>query len=256
MGGKGKQLFLGLSILSRGLLFAPVVDPLVPGGGSTPPPTNTVPAPATPPATPPVPATGGSGEPFASFATQAQFEERVSRAARAALRDKFGLEEADLTARLARAKELEDAETARKRQELTDQQRVEKDLADEKALRVKAEEAANQLRFEKTVATSSAQLGIKNVKYAQFVVAEAAEALPEGQQLDVDVYLKDLLGKDEFKSALGVAAPAVETRGTPVNTSPNPGQEPPPPPRGNGAPVDAMAMTPQQFRNHLAGIGV
>lgn len=247
---------IGRTSLSLGVLRAPV-DPIVPGGGSTPPASVSVPPPAVPPPAPaPAPA-ADPNRPFATFATQAEFEERVQRAARAEVRNKFGLEEADLQTRLARAKELEDAEAARAREQLTAQQRTEKDLADEKALRLKAEGERDQVRFERTVATSAAQLGIKNVRYAQFVVAEAAEALPDGQQLDVDKYLTELMGKDDFRSALGVAAPVVVTQGNPVNTSPNPTVEPPAPPRGNGAPVvDAFAMDSKAFRQHLAGLGV
>jgi len=88
-------------------------------------------------------------------------------------------------------------------------------------------------------------------------VAEAAEALPEGQQLDPHAYLKELVEKPEYKSAFGIEVPAVAVVPQPVTTSPQPGTPPPAPPQPGTPPatVDVMSMSPQQFREHLSNLG-
>lgn len=227
------------SALAMGLLRDP--NPPLPSGGGGPP--------AAPPAPP--------AAPFAVFDTQEAFNDRVQRAARAEIRTQFGVEDpAEVTRRLARLKELEDAEAARKREELTATQRLEADLAAAKAAQAAAEADRDSERFRATVSADCARLGIKNLKYAQFVVAEAAEALPDGQQLDPHEHLRGLLEKPEFKQAFGIeTAPAVVA--APVTTSPNPGTPPAPPPAPGGNPggVDVMAMNPAQFKAHLESMG-
>lgn len=191
------------------------------------------------------------------FHSQEQFDERLNRAQRSYVRELTGLEDPnEVKQRLQRLKELEDAEAARKREEMTATQRLEADLAAEKAARAAAETARDGERFRATVAGECARLGIKNLKYAQFVVAEAAEALPDGQQLDPHAYLKDLVEKPEYKSAFGLEVPATVVP-APVNTSPSPGAPPPPPPAPGTPPgtVDAMAMDPKAFRAHLDSLG-
>lgn len=232
---------LGLfSALSMGVLRDP--NPPVPaGGGGT-----------TPPA-PPVP-----GQPFAVFETQEAFNDRLHRSTRAELRAQFGTDDpAEIKTQLARLKVLEEADAARAREQLTATQKLELDLAAEKTKREAAEAERDQERFRATVSQDCARLGIKNLKYAQFVVAEAAEALPEGQQLDPYEHLKGLLEKPEFKPAFGIeSAPTVVP--TPVNTSPTPGAPPPPPPPAGGGPggPDVMAMSAAEFRAHLDRQGV
>lgn len=226
------------SILAMGVLRE-AVPPVVPGGGA-------------PPAAPPAPTT-----PFAVFDTQEAFNDRVARAARAEMRTQFGVEDpAEVTRRLARLKELEDADAARRREELTATQRLEQDLATEKAARAAAEADRDNERFRATVSQECAALGIKNLKYAHFLVAEAAEALPDGQQLDPHVHLQGLLAKPEFKQAFGIeSAPTVVA--APVSTSPNPQNPAPPPPATGGTPnaADVMTMNPAAFREHLDKYG-
>lgn len=251
---------IGRSSLSWGVLAPVGVEPIVPGGASSPPP-----APVVPPLTPPAPApapngNGGNGQPFAVFDNQAALEDRLARAQRAGFREQFGTDDpAEVRSRLERLKKLEDEEAERQRAQLSDQQRLQADLDAEKAKRAAAEAERDQVKFESIVARSCAGHGIKNVAYAQFTVAQAAEALPDGQQIDVDKYLQELLSKQEYRGAFGIAAAVTETQPAPVTTSPNPGTPPPPPPAPGGgtAPgVDAMTMKPEDFRAHLAKLGV
>ena len=181
----------------------------------------------------------------------------MRQAARSELRTTTGIEDpAEIKRRLDRAEELEKAETERKRADLTAQQKLEQDLATERAAREAAETARDQERYKAHVSRACSANGIKNVDYALFVVGQATEALPDGQTLDVDTHLKGLLEKPEFKSAFGIAADTTVVP-APVTTSPNPDGTPPAPPRGPAVtpPADSMSMTPQQFQAHLATLG-
>jgi hypothetical protein len=226
--------------LVMGLLLESAVEPT--GGGA-----------GAPPAPAPAP-----GQPFAVFHNQAEFDARIERAQRSALREQFGTESADeVKARLARLKELETAEEERKRAELTETQKLQADLAAERerVTRLERERAAAEWRVQVTSACVST--GIKNVKYALFEADEARSRVPAGQAFDVEAHLKSLLEKPEMKGAFGVASEPITTVPAPVTTSPNPDGEPPPPPRGNPAPAgtDAMNMTREQFQAHLASLG-
>lgn len=205
---------------------------------------------------PPAPAPPAA--PFAVFESQAAFDERMARAQRSHLREQFGTEDpAEVKTRLDRLKALEDAEAARAREQLTATQKLESDLAAARLAQAKAEEEAGTQRFRALVSQDCVALGIKNVPYALYVVGMAAEALPDGQQLDAHAHLSGLLAKPEYKSAFGITeAPTVVTQ--PVTTSPNPSNPAPaPPPAGgnNPAPVDAMSMSPAQFKAHLESVG-
>lgn len=238
------------SILAMGVLLEGAGAVPTGGGGGT------------PPAPPPPPPAPGGGQPFAVFESQAAFEERMARAQRSHLREQFGTENPDeVKQRLARLQELETAEAERKRAELSETQRLQADLQAAQAAREQAERALQDQRFETRVSGECAQLGVKNVKYALFLVNEARSALPEAQRggFDPRTHLDGLLAKAEMKAALGIEAPPTVVTSAPVTTSPNPGQPPPapPPPGGNPpAPVDANSMTPEQWRAHLASLGV
>lgn len=241
------------SALALGVLRE-AVPAIVPGGGSTP-----VPAPA-PPAPAPAPANGG-GQPFAVFNTQDQFEQRLQREARSQIRAVTGIEDpAEIKARLDRLTALEAEEENRRRAALSKEEQLQTDLskANERAMRAEQERDAE--RFRATVAAECATAGVKNVRYAQFVIGEHRNSLSKDQQaaLDVKGYLGELLKADEYKTALGVAVPAPTEVRTPVNTSPNPEGNPPPPARTNGAPPakSAMEMTDAEWRAHKATLGI
>lgn len=233
----------------RSWLARGVLREAVGGGGSG---EGTGGAPAETP--PPVP-----GQPFATFPTQAAFNERMQRATRAELREQFGTDDpVEIKKKLKRAEELEAAETERARLQMTAQQKVEADLAAEKGKREAAEEDAKQARFESHVNKICARLTIPNVDYAMYLVAQEAERAPAGSQVDAEAFLKERLAKPEYKAAFGIAE-TTSVVPVPVSSSPNTPISPPPPPpaNGNGTPgVDVMAMNRSQFQNHLAKLGV
>ncbi len=200
------------------------------------------------------------GAPFAVFPTQAAFNERMQRATRAELRAEFGTDDpAEIKKKLKKAEELEAAEAERARKQLTEEQRLQSDLNAANARATAAEEERNQVKFEAHVSRVCARLSIPNIDYALYEVARVSDKLPAGQELDVEAHLKGLLEKPVFKAALGITeAPTVVQTG--VTTTPDPSQSPPAPahPGGVAGPtgIDASKMTKEQFKTHLAGIGV
>ncbi len=221
-----------------------------PGGGGG------APAPVlTPPTPPPAPAPGV--QPFATFTTQDQFTERVQREARSLMRTQLGVEPEEAAANLTRLKELEAAQQERDRANMTELERLRTDLA---AANARADEAAaerDEVRFRGHVAGIAAKMGIRNVDYAIFVAAGAAEALPDGQQLDVEQHFTGLLEQANYKGAFGIEAAPVPVP-VPVTSAPAPGAPPAAPPVPGAEPPkkDAMSMSSEEFRTHKATLGL
>lgn len=234
------------SILAMGVLLEAVPSPAPGGGGGGAPP---APAPAPQP-----------GQPFAVFESQQAFNERMERAQRSHLREIAGTESPDeLRARLARLTELENAENERKRNEMTELQRVQTDLAAAREATAAAQSALEGERFASRVSGECARLGIRNVRYAQYEVGQARQALPEAQRTAFDpaAHLEGLMAKPEYKTAFGIEAAPTQVP-QPVSTSPQPPVAPPAPAAPGGSPpaaVDAMSMSPSEFRAHLEKIG-
>ncbi len=201
--------------------------------------------PAPPPPAPPAPPPAVA----VTFPTQEAFNKRIDQEARAQLRDKYGLSEKELEERLKRAKELEDAEAARLKASQTKEQQLEaeKTAADERArvAEAKAAEATRQAE----VTGLCARLGFKNLDYAVFEATRSGKAGAE-----LEAHFTEMAKDDSKKAALGIATTPPEIVPVGGNTAP-PGTPPaPPPPPPGGVPpgtVDVMAMTPQQFAQHL-----
>lgn len=235
------------------ILRAPEADPAAGGAGGGAPPAPA--APAAPPA-----------EPFATFTTPEAFNRRVGQEARSQMREHFGTDNPEeVKAQLAELNRLKAAEQERQRQEMTELQRTQTDLANERARASQLENERNQVRFQAHVSGVCARLGVANVDYALYVAETAVHKTPDGQQLDVEAHLKGLIDGDQgakYKAAFGIVeppAPPVQQQHAPVSTSPEPGQGAPPPAPAGGAPsggVDASKMSPQEFQRHLASLGV
>lgn len=183
--------------------------------------TPVTPNPPAPPASPTPPTQGPPTEDPVWLA------DRLARAERASLKKHFGSDDpAALKARLDRAEELEKAEKERARLALSEQQRLQQDLDTERAKATDAQRERDAIAFESRVVRVCAELGVKNVDFAMFEIARAAEALPEGQTLDPTKYLQELAAKgDSQKMALGMSsAPGVIQ--VPATTTPNPGDPP------------------------------
>ena len=151
------------------------------------------------------------------------------------------------------------AETAR-REQLTKEAKLEEDLAAANTKATEAQEAADYSAFQAHVGRIAVDLNVKNLEYAEHLVAKAAEALPEGQELDVKVFLTGLVAEGSVhQAALGVAPP-VETVTPPVVTAPgNPNVAPPAPapPGGTGTGAKkASQMTDKEWAAHKATLGI
>lgn len=208
------------------------------------------PAPAPAPGTPPPPVPGG--QPFAVFNTKEAFEARRDQEARAILREKYGLTEKQLDERLARAKELEDAESARLKAQQTKEQQLEGEKQAAETKQREAEAARDAALKQAEVTSMCARLGFKNLDYALF---EAERSKKTGAELET--HFVEMAKDNGKKAALGLATPAPELVPIGGNTAPqvpSGGAPPPPPAPGGPAPgagPDVMAMTPQQFQQHL-----
>ncbi len=208
---------------------------------------NDPPAPPPPPSPPPA-------QPFAVFHTAEQFNERRDREARALIKEQYGMSEAELKKKLARAQELEEAEAQRAKERQTKEEQLEAARAEAEAKRAAAEAAATEARREADVTRICARLGIKNVDYATF----EAGKLKEKTTAELEAHFAEQLKDNARKAAYGldvVAPTPVPAPAPPTGPGPPPvGTPPPPPPApGGGEPpvVDAMKMTPQEFQTHL-----
>lgn len=204
-----------------------------------------VPPPPVPPAPPPAPP---EQRPIV-FNTQEAFNERVAQASRAHLRDKYGLSEKDLDARLKLAKDLEDAEAARLKASQTREQQLEAEKTEAESRAKAAEARATEAQRHSEVTTMCARHGFKNVDYAVF---EATRSAKTGAELEA--HFVEMAKDATKKAALGLDVPPAELVPVPVGTAPiGTPPAPPPPPPGGGTPpaVDVFAMTPQQFAAHV-----
>lgn len=186
--------------------------------------------------------------------TSKQLSDRLLRASKSQLKELFGTDDVEaIKANNARLKALEEAEEARAREAMSERQRIEADLAKERAERAKAAEELAEMRLQSHVNGVCATLGIKNTRYARYLVEHEAEGLTEGKELDVEAFLTERLAEPQSMAAFGIqtAAPVI---GKPVSTSPEPGNPPPnpPPPAGGVPPKSVKDMTQAEFSAYTA----
>jgi hypothetical protein len=208
------------------------------------------------PAPVPDPAPQQQDDPEIKLTTK-QLNARLERSRSSALKEVWGTDNVDeIRAKQTRLKELEDQEEATKRAQMTEIERHKADAAAAKAAQAAAEEQLAEVRFAGIVSDNCAKLGITNLNYAKYLAASRADALPEGQQLDVEQFLKEQLDDPQVKAALGLSAP-VKVIDKPVDTSPAGGKPPAPPPPAGGVPAGGKAvkdMTQSEFQAHLASL--
>ncbi len=164
-----------------------------------------------------------------------------------------------MEAALTEAKKLKDEDEERRRQDLSEQEKLKEDLAKAEAAQLAAEEERDYASFQAHVGKLGAKLGIKNLEYAEHLVSVKADALPEGEQLDAEAYLTELTAEgSEHRAPLGVAAPVV-TETTPVTTTTDPNAPPPAAPApggGTGDPADANSLDAEGWAKRKAALGI
>lgn len=247
---------------NRGLLMAPNDG----GEGAAPlPPTPAPPAPTPPPAAvesapeaPPVDAPPAA--PPLTLSKE-QLDARMEQVRRSQLRDLGFDSPEELSAMRERdAAATKATEDARRAQQTREQQLTE-DVTKRTQERDAAQAEADDLRFQGHVSSICATQGIKNVDYAQFAIGRAAEAVPEGEQLDVEAWLAERMNPEAaehqaLRTALGVAPPTA-TVASPHTTIP--GEPPPqPPPAGGTGPAveDAFALDDATWQARREAYGV
>lgn len=235
----------------------PAVPPAVPPAAAQPPAQPPAPteSPATPPAEPPAPIT----------MTSAQLNERLERERSSFLREQ-GFESPEQLAEMRTRDTAAQAAAEQARQaQLTNEQRLTEDVATRTAERDAAQAESDRLRFEGHVSGHCAAQGVRNVSYAQFAIERAANALPEGEELDVEAWLTERMNPEnaehaDMRNALGVPDAPPATTPTPATTTPGGGPPPPaPPPAGGNPPPDgdafAMSAADWQQRQERLGLG-
>jgi len=196
--------------------------------------------------------------------TSEQLNDRLARD-RSAQLQRMGFDsEADLVAMQERDRAATEAAEAARQEQLTNEQRLQEDLVARTAERDQALADGADLRFQGHVAGVCASLGVSNVPYAQYEIARAAEALPDGQDLDVQAWLQERMDPEaaehaSLRGALGVAEAPVVPAPAPATTVPVPGVTPPrPPPAGGTAPTgeDVFAMSDADWRAKQEALGI
>jgi hypothetical protein len=232
-----------ISNLFRGPLRAPEGEPT--GGGAPPDPGP----PVAPPVAPPT-------DPANITLTSEQLRDRLDRSKTSFLRAHGFASEDEL-----KALKLRDVERVAKDEEtrkatMTREQQLQEELAQERAGRAASDERAMRATFDRHVAGVCATLGVKNLEYATFLVEQAAQATPEGSELDVQAWLQARLeSHPATRAALGMDAP-VATVVDPITTVP--GFTPPPPPRPGAAPPasDAFGMDAAAWQARRESLGI
>lgn len=187
-----------------------------------------------PPASNPPPGAAPEPQgPYATFPTAEAFQERVGRAARAQIKELFGLDPEEAKARIARLDELEAEDKKRRDAELSELEKAR--LASEETAKKLAvlEAERDQLQFQAHITRLCATRGIRDVDYAQFRIMKQAEQATEEAPLDEEKYLDELLADPRHRVALGVEQPAANGA-------------PPPEPKPNPATTSPQGASPHQ----------
>lgn len=217
--------------------------------------------PPAPPAEPPTPPAGGNIPPqrqanYLEFPTKESFQERLATAARAEIRETYGMSEAELKKRLERAKELEAAEEARVKAQQTTEERLKSEKEAAEAATLKAQAEAAEARRQADVTAMCARNGFKNLDYAIFEATKSGKSGPE-----LEAHFLEMAKDDSKKAALGLVVPPPEVVPVPGSTAPGGppnGNNPPAPPAPGGPPPggpNVMKMSSGEFAAHLQRLG-
>jgi hypothetical protein len=245
-------------------------DPIVPTADQgNPPADNTVSPPASN-ANPTPPASGDPAPPSDGATTltlsQAAFNERLERAqksAQKALLEDLGVKDPEeLKAAFDAAKAAQAAAEEAKRKEMSEIERLQADLAalkeanaSEAQARATAEKQAEALRVQNHLQQLFAERGIKNTKYAMFLVEQEKSKLEGDNTLDEAKFLDDLAEDPSEAAALGLkAASDAPTEPRDANTT-NPRTGPDPAPDDGDGSFDAMSADPEALKKRLAQLG-
>lgn len=216
----------------------PQPDPPAPGNANPP-------NPPAPPA-PPQPAGPSGGEDEPSVAPK-WLNMRLAQAKTSALKALGFESEEQAKERLGALKKLEDEAEERRKASLSEVEREKEARLAAERERDAATQRANAVERAAKVTRACAERGIKNVDYAEFVLAKAELSADFGQVLDGLI-----AERPGLKEALQLTVPTTSV--TPPNT--NPGIQPPPPAPPAPPANDAMAMKADDWAKERQRLGI
>lgn len=191
-------------------------------------------------------------EPAKVELTTAQLADRNARAVKSTLKKEFGTEDpSEVKAKLDKLAQYEQEAEKARQASLSEQQKLNEQLAAEKAAREAAEQRAAAAEFDAHTSKLYAELGIKNADYATFKLGQELakyDGKPEAEKLNEKEFLTKLLADKTERAALGFSDAPIPTVDNPPTTSPGNGNPPAPKPAGApGGKKTAFDMTPAEW---------
>lgn len=195
-------------------------------------------------------------KPVAVFYDTESLNGRMDRHYNAQLKKRFdGMTEEEIANAIAESRKLKEEAEARRREQLSKEERIQEELQKTNAALQTAEERREEAELKMHITEICAGRGIKNLRYARYHLEEIARSTPEGEQFDEEAALDALLENPQERAALGVDGPPSEER-SPVSTSPVQGASPTSAEPRSGGPKDAFEEDAESFRRRLLDLGV
>jgi hypothetical protein len=193
--------------------------------------------------------------------TTKQLNERMERAVRSFLKRELGAESADeIKAARGKLADLERAEEERRKAAMSEQEKLQAELAEARKAADAASAAAEQARVDLHLTRLFARHGVKNPDYATWRIMDKLNQLPESEELDEEAYLRELLSDQRERVALGVETPAEaaprKVEVPPTTTAPAGSAPKPPPANPVQPPKTAMDMSPAEWARHKSALGI
>lgn len=192
--------------------------------------------------------------------TTKQLNERMERAVRSFIKRELGAESADeIKAARGKLADLERAEEERRKAAMTEQERLQAELAEARRAADQAAAAAEQARVDLHLTKLFARHGVRNPDYATWRIMDRLNQLPDSEELDEEAFLKELLADQRERVALGVDAAEPEPRRVevpPTTTAPAGAAPKPPGPNPVQAPRSAYDLNSSEWSRRKAELGI
>lgn len=212
---------------------------------------------AAPPAASPEPA-----EDTVTLTTK-QLNDRMERAVRSFLKRELGAESADeIKAARGKLADLERAEEERRKAAMSEQEKLQAELAEARKAAEAASAAAEQARVDLHLTKLFARHGVRNPDYATWRIMDKLNQLPDSEELDEEAYLRELLSDQRERIALGVEALAEappaprKVEVPPTTTASTAGAPKPPATNAATAPRSAYDLNPGEWSRRKAELGI
>lgn len=192
--------------------------------------------------------------------TTKQLNERMERAVRSFLKRELGAESADeIKAARGKLADLERAEEERRKAAMSEQEKLQAELAEARKAAEAASAAAEQARVDLHLTKLFARHGVRNPDYATWRIMDKLNQLPDSEELDEEAYLRELIADQRERVALGVDAPEPEPRKVevpPTTTASTAGAPKPPPSNPVQVPKSAYDLNASEWSRRKAELGI